>query len=438
MPPFPETQTSSGGAVGGICMDFESKRKETTNPALSLSKIRKAVPPKAFEKSLGWSLFYLAFDYAVWIGASYAMYQFVTSPEYDSYSPLVRHGVTAVYWNVCGFMMWCLFVVGHDCGHGTFSNYYLLNETIGLLCHGTLCVPYHPWKLSHHRHHSYHNHAERDYSHPWYTPDKLDPAVTGDKYWLAQRMEDFAAMRFLFPIVGWAIYLFGLPDGSHFIPFGDKGNARLWDESLEINGDYSEHRKCLLSTATVLGWNYLLLNNLFVWDWAAYAYWYLAPAFIYGWWLVTVTYLQHHDHSTLVFDDADWNFVYSAFETIDRKFGFGIDVLHHHISDGHVAHHLFFKGIPHYNLPIATEAIYKYMAENKLGHLVKTDKTHDFALRVHKYMVQFGFAANRFSPENYTADAVKARASKDAATKLDLVAEVAGSSKAKKGTKKSN
>ena len=69
----------------------------------------------------------------------------------------------------------------------------------------------------------------------------------------------------------------------------------------------------------------------------------------------TQTYLQHHSHETVVYDDSNWSFVLAAFETVDRKFGYGIDSLHHHITDGHVAHHLFFTQIPHYNLMIATE-----------------------------------------------------------------------------------
>lgn len=124
-------------------------------------------------------------------------------------------------------------------------------------------------------------------------------------------------------------------------------------------------------------------------------YYYVAPWFVFSWWLVTVTYLQHHNYDTLVYDDNDWKFVDAAFETVDRKFGFGIDTLHHHITDGHVAHHLFFTKIPHYNLPIATKAITSYLKENQLGFLYKSDITYDFPYRVHKYMVQYGLSATR-------------------------------------------
>merc|ERR1719331_3704891 len=31
-------------------------------------------------------------------------------------------------------------------------------------------------------------------------------------------------------------------------------------------------------------------------------YYYVPTYFTYSWWLVTVTYLQHHDHDTLVYD----------------------------------------------------------------------------------------------------------------------------------------
>ena len=61
----------------------------------------------------------------------------------------------------------CIFVVGHDCGHGNFSESETLNDIIGHITHGSILVPYYPWQLSHRRHHMYHNHIDKDYSHPW-------------------------------------------------------------------------------------------------------------------------------------------------------------------------------------------------------------------------------------------------------------------------------
>jgi phytoene desaturase len=106
-------------------------------------------------------------------------------------------------------------------------------------------------------------------------------------------------------------------------------------------------------------------------DWHAFGYYYAVPWIFNSWWLVSVTYLQHHDPETLVYGDEDWKFVNAAFETVDRTYGFGIDWLHHHITDGHVAHHLFFTKIPHYNLPKATVAIRQHLEKAGLSKLYK-------------------------------------------------------------------
>jgi omega-3 fatty acid desaturase (delta-15 desaturase) len=213
----------------------------------------------------------------------------------------------------------------------------------------------------------YHNHEDKDYSHPWYTPERLSRPEEG----LARMTHNNSLIRFLFPFYGWHIYLYGLPDGSHYFPFTSQ---RLWAETPA-----EDKYKCLLSTAVVAAYAAAIV---YVCGSAQnFAYYYLGPYVMFGWWLVTVTYLQHHDHKTLVYTDDDWSFVTAAFETVDRTFGFPIDYLHHHITDGHVAHHLFFTKIPHYNLPKATVAIQEYLNKNNLGHMYKHDECRDFVYR---------------------------------------------------------
>ena len=46
-----------------------------------------------------------------------------------------------------GTMFWSVFVLGHDCGHASFSRYPLLNDCIGTLLHTAILVPYYPWKV---------------------------------------------------------------------------------------------------------------------------------------------------------------------------------------------------------------------------------------------------------------------------------------------------
>lgn len=404
----------------------------------TLADIRKAIPPEAFEKDLSKSLFYLFFDYAMWGLALFTMWSLVHSPLWQETLPwYAKCAITVIYWNIIGFFMWCIFVVGHDCGHKTFSVYPVLNDIIGHLCHGSIAVPYYPWQLSHHFHHLYHNHVDKDFSYLWFPPDILAERP------IAQAFHASPLALFLFPFYGYFMYLIGMPDGSHYIP--SLPGHRLW----EVSPATKEAVKCIVSTASVIvclmGHFYFLGGQ-----WSNFAFFYAIPLLYFSWWLVTVTYLQHHHEESVVFDDHDWQFLIGGLETVDRTFGFGIDALHHHITDGHVVHHLFFTQIPHYNLMIATRAMQSFLAgfestspisqQGEEAHvssvhrtwqkrrafalgreegedsqstssadeganiplaqrLYKHEQTHDFMWKIHWYLVHLGFHTKRASPK---------------------------------------
>lgn len=53
--------------------------------------------------------------------------------------------VWPLYWFAQSTMFWALFVLGHDCGHGSFSNNHKLNSVAGHILHSSILVPYHGW-----------------------------------------------------------------------------------------------------------------------------------------------------------------------------------------------------------------------------------------------------------------------------------------------------
>ena len=45
-----------------------------------------------------------------------------------------------LYWFLQGTMMWAIFVLGHDCGHGSFSKSWILNDIMGNFLHSIILV----------------------------------------------------------------------------------------------------------------------------------------------------------------------------------------------------------------------------------------------------------------------------------------------------------
>ncbi len=92
----------------------------------------------------------------------------------------------------------------------------------------------------------------------------------------------------------------------------------------------------------------------------SYICFYFIPYLIVNYHLVLITYLQHTDVFMPHFVDNEWDWLRGALCTVDRSFGPTLDYFFHHISDTHVAHHLF-SYMPFYHAQEATEAIKKVL-----------------------------------------------------------------------------
>lgn len=294
----------------------------TTELPFSLQDLKLAIPSYCFEPSTSKSLAYFFLDITI-IAALYAIAAFLNSWFFFPF-----------FWVMQGTMFWALFVVGHDCGHGSFSRYKWLNSFIGHLSHTPILVPYHGWRISHRTHHA--NTGNLDTDESWYP-------VSQTKYEQMPWYEKL--LRFYTPLLAYPIYLFRRsPDregGSHFSPSSPIFRpAEKWD----------------VLTSTIL-WGAMVaaLGVLtYQFGWLFLVKYYLVPYIIFVVWLDLVTFLHHTEADIPWYRGKDWYFLKGALSTIDRDYGL-FNSIHHNIGT-HVAHHIFLN-MPHYHLKDATIAI---------------------------------------------------------------------------------
>jgi omega-3 fatty acid desaturase (delta-15 desaturase) len=291
----------------------------------NLTTLRSLIPPHCFQKKTSLSMFYLLRDIML-LSTCFFTYDFFQASWIGLF----------FYWNIYGFLMWCLFVIGHDCGHGLFSKYPLINAICGHICHTPLFVPFFPWAYSHKKHHLFSNHVEKDHSYHWYTIEE---------YKKLHFIKKKIIRHILTPFYGFSFYLLFGHDGSHINPFG----------RLFLNAPNIEKIKCIISIFSLILFGsilYVLSPNFL-----EFVKFYLGCWTFFCFWLFIVTYMQHHEENTLVYDNSSWSFLKGVLQTVDRSYGFGIDDFHHNVTDCHLVHHLFFNQIPHYHLKDATKSI---------------------------------------------------------------------------------
>ncbi|OKL61999.1 hypothetical protein UA08_02916 [Talaromyces atroroseus] len=363
--------------------------------------IRNEIPPSCFERSTTISLAYLARDcvYAaslVWLALKIDL--------------IPSAPVRLLLWITYGFLQGCvgtgLWIVGHECGHGAFSDSPLLNDIVGWVVHSSLMVPYFSWKITHARHHRYTNNIEKDTA---FVPEtwksakipETSSSTTASPMPLGGNLAAWGEMIHDTPIyttfsllrhqlLGWQAYLlFYVTAGSDSIPSSSgvatsKSSVQSHFDPFSALFRPSQRHLIVLSDLGLIlvgtalyflgqslgGFKIMLL--------------YVIPYLWVHHWLVAITYL-HHTHLTVPhFADSSWSFVDGALSTVDRNFGFIGRHFFHNIIDYHVVHHLFPK-IPFYKAEEATKAIIpilgaRYNRDDRpfLRSLIETYTTCDY------------------------------------------------------------
>ncbi|KAH9701750.1 Acyl-lipid omega-3 desaturase (cytochrome b5) endoplasmic reticulum [Citrus sinensis] len=179
-------------------------------PPFKIGEIRAAIPKHCWVKNPWRSLSYVLRDLLVVLALLAAATHFNTW----FFWPL--------YWVAQGTMFWAIFVLGHDCGHGSFSESPLLNSFVGHILHSSILVPYNGWRISHRTHHQNHGNVEHDESWvpmPEKIYSKLDSSTRILRFSLPLPMLAYPAYLIFVMWLDFVTYLHHHGDDEHKLPW---------------------------------------------------------------------------------------------------------------------------------------------------------------------------------------------------------------------------
>ena len=227
-------------------------------------QIKKAIPAHCFKSDLIQSLYYAIKDVTIILILHFVMLYL------EKALPLrVLIILWPVFWFIQGTMFTAIFVVGHDCGHSSFSKYDFVNDVLGTICHTFLLTPFYPWKLSHRNHHQ--NTGNIDKDEVFYPTRECNGDGSGYMRWFGLGF-------------GWISYLikgYSPRRVYHFNPYCTM---------------YSNHvTGCTISIISVVAWIAALYMSAGYFGALNIVKYYVIPEFIFTCWIVIVTFLHHTD-----------------------------------------------------------------------------------------------------------------------------------------------
>ncbi|KAH7689412.1 omega-6 fatty acid desaturase (delta-12 desaturase) protein [Dioscorea alata] len=320
--------------------DATVQRVPVDKPPFTLSQLKKSIPPHCFNRSVLRSFSFVFHD--LFISTILLLFALYVIPSIPFTS--LRLAAWPLYWIIQGSVLTGVWVIAHECGHHAFSDYSLLDDIVGLILHSFLMVPYFSWKYSHRRHHSNTGSLDRD---EVFVPKPKSQLPWFSKY-LNNPLGRFLSL-FISLTLGWPLYLAFNVSGRpyprfacHFDPYGPIYSDR-------------ERAQIFISDAGILTVSYFLyrLATSFSLLWLIRIY--ILPLLVVNAFLVLITYLQHTHPALPHYSTDEWDWLRGALATVDRDYGV-LNKVFHHITDTHVAHHLF-STMPHYHAMEATNAI---------------------------------------------------------------------------------
>ncbi|XP_064615700.1 sn-1 acyl-lipid omega-3 desaturase (ferredoxin)-like [Liolophura sinensis] len=284
--------------------------------------IKKVIPKHCFEPEVSTSMYYVFRDLAA-VASLHLTFEWmrVSLPWYIVYA------VAPVYAFLKGTFFVALFIIGHDCSHGSFSRHKLLNDVVGGVLHTALLMPYSCWKYSHRVHHKNTCNIDKD--------ELFFPLRKREILWQPENS------------LLWTAYL-AVDSGPR--------SVRSYDDLIHTYVDGGRRIESVVSLMLDALWAAILYQYAVHYGWDSLLLHFVLPLIAHLLWGLVITFLQHADDDIPWVSHEKWNYVQGQLSTVDRHYGWFHGIIHN--VGTHHLHHLFPK-LPHYHLEEATLAFKK-------------------------------------------------------------------------------
>lgn len=272
-----------------------------------------------------------------------------------------------------------LWLVGHDCGHGSFSTNKGLNRVVGSISTAFMLMNYENFRRSHNRHHSYIGNIEKD--------EAFGPKPKRKNLVVQRLIRSTVLLPFLAYVM--AILLPGLTKTPGYVNY-------FWPDQTK------DSIKAFVPVVA----NIALVVGLAYWMPLSYALFAgIAPILVAWSFFLITTFLNHTGADTEWYPDEIWSYEQGVFNTVNLSYGPIIDFFLVGLGKDHFAHHVNPR-IPHYKLPEATDYIGTSHPNNRMvqGNFFK------FVYYYYSYSIKRilkGYFTNHKRPFKYDQEIVE-------------------------------
>ncbi|KZS96677.1 linoleoyl phosphatidylcholine delta-12 acetylenase [Sistotremastrum niveocremeum HHB9708] len=339
----------------------------------SLSEIRAAIPARFFVRDTKRGLAFLARDLVLaavfWYAATFIDPFFQSAEVRESATfvgaELLRWAAWGTYWWFQGLNFTGIWVIGHEAGHGAFSDSRLVCDIVGFITHTAMWTPFFSWRISHHRHHSNHASMEKDEVYVPKTRSDLNlPHEEPGKEIDYEHYLGDTPLYTLYMLVRQQVLAF--PAYLLFNVSGQK-NYPKWTNHFDPNSvifNPSQRNAVLASNAGIFAMIWGVTYASSVYGTSEVIKYYGLPWLCVSHWFIMITYLHHTDPMLPHYRKKEWSFQRGAAATVDRNFlGWQGRFFLHDVAHYHVIHH-FFPQMPFYHGPEATQYLKEFIGEH--------------------------------------------------------------------------